>query len=459
MAEGKELKYQPIPEGFIDRIKSQYPLEIVNLWLHSLEQSPQTSVRLNHQKREAVFEHSTPVLWCASGRVLVDRPLFAADPFYHGGVYYPQESSSMILEWILTQLPFDADCIDALDVAAAPGGKTLILADFLKDKGRVIANEIDSRRCSILEENVSRWGCDNVIVTQGTSAQLKNLHQHFQVVLLDAPCSGEGMFRKDYHARAQWNNELVTSCARTQRNILDDVTELIAPGGFLIYSTCTFSDEENLHQLDRLCESGTFENVLIRPPEHWGVALQTGKKSSSLQCIPGRVMGEGLTVGVLRKHGAPQRRSSKPAGVYRELNSAELKKLPLQVNNIIYHEKKNQYVYSPFSVEELNKIHAAVPIRKSGITLGHFAGDSFIPDHEWAMSPQCPGFYPSHQVDENLARRFLAGETWPLELAAGWYKMEYKNVSLGWIKSLGNRCNNYLPKPLRLRSREIRAMQ
>ena len=159
------MKYQAIPERFVDRIKLQYPLDIVEPWLLSLDQSPEASVRLNPQKCKVVFENSVPVLWCASGRHLGDHPLFAADPFYHGGVYYPQESSSMILAWVLEQLQFDESGIDALDVAAAPGGKTLILADFLRDKGRVIANEMDSRRCSILEENISRWGCDNVIVT------------------------------------------------------------------------------------------------------------------------------------------------------------------------------------------------------------------------------------------------------------------------------------------------------
>ncbi|MFM7104621.1 MAG: hypothetical protein ACKOW8_03800, partial [Flavobacteriales bacterium] len=130
MAEGKELKYQAIPERFVERIKSQYPLDIVEQWLLSLDQSPEASVRLNPQKWKAVFEHSLPVLWCDSGRHLGDRPLFAADPFYHGGVYYPQESSSMILGWVLDQLQFDEERIDALDVAAAPGGKTLILSDF-----------------------------------------------------------------------------------------------------------------------------------------------------------------------------------------------------------------------------------------------------------------------------------------------------------------------------------------
>ncbi|MFM7103992.1 MAG: methyltransferase RsmF C-terminal domain-like protein [Flavobacteriales bacterium] len=456
MAEGKGLKYQAIPERFVERIKSQYPADIVEPWLQSLDQLPAASVRLNPQKCKAVFEHSLPVLWCDSGRHLADRPLFAADPFYHGGVYYPQESSSMILAWVLEQLQFDEERIDALDVAAAPGGKTLILSDFLRHKGRVIANEMDSRRCSILEENISRWGCDNVIVTQGTSAQLKNLCQQFQLVLLDAPCSGEGMFRKDYHARAQWNEELVSSCARLQKNILNDISDLVAPEGFLVYSTCTFSDEENLHQLDRLCESGEYDNVLLQPPSNWGITLQTSKFSSALQCIPGRVRGEGLTMGVLRKKGLKLKQNIKPAGLFRELRSSEQKKLPIDAEDIFYNEKKDHYVCSKFRVDELNSISAAIPIRKSGIAMGHLAGDSFIPDHELAMAPRFKIHYPSFPVDEHQARRYLAGETWPSEFSAGWSRIEYESVTLGWIKSLGGRFNNYLPKPLRLRSRELR---
>lgn len=456
MAEGKELKYHAIPERFIDRIRSKHPSNVVASWLLSLEQLPEASVRLNIQKSKAVFEHAAPVLWCESGRHLGDRPLFAADPFYHGGVYYPQESSSMILAWVLEQLTFDTGTIDALDVAAAPGGKTLILSDFLRERGRVIANEMDSRRCAILEENVSRWGCDNVIVTHGTSAQLKNLYRQFQIVLLDAPCSGEGMFRKDYHARAQWNEELVASCARLQNNILNDISELVAPGGFLIYSTCTFSEEENIHQLDRLCESGEFENVLLHPTGEWGIEVQSGGKASVMQFIPGKVRGEGLTIGVLRRMGNDAKRSIKPENLYRALHSTEHKQLPLDTGGMCYHEKRNHYVYSKFSVDELNKIQAAVFIRKSGITIGHLAGNAFIPDHEMAMASRFAGCYPSFQVDQNLARRFLSGETWSQDLSAGWYRIEYENVSLGWIKSLGNRFNNYMPKVLRLRSRELR---
>ncbi|MFM7104101.1 MAG: methyltransferase RsmF C-terminal domain-like protein, partial [Flavobacteriales bacterium] len=330
------------------------------------------------------------------------------------------------------------------------------LSDFLRHKGRVIANEMDSRRCSILEENISRWGCDNVIVTQGTSAQLKNLYQQFQIVLLDAPCSGEGMFRKDYHARAQWNDELVSSCARLQKNILNDISDLVAPGGFLVYSTCTFSDEENIHQLNRLCESGEYDNVLLQPSSNWGITLQTSKFSSALQCIPGRVKGEGLTIGALRKKGNRLKQNVKPVNFFRELHSGEQKKLPVEAEDIIYNEKKNHYVYSKFRVDELNRISAAIPIRKSGVAIGHLAGDSFIPDHELAMAARFKIPYPSFPVDENQARGFLAGETWPSELSAGWSRLEYESVSLGWIKSLGGRFNNYLPKPLRLRSRELR---
>ena len=456
MAERKELKYQPIPLGFIARIKEQYPPDIAEQWLYSLEQATETSVRLNLQKDKNIFEQCMPVMWCDSGRHLIDRPLFAADPFYHGGVYYPQESSSMILEWILQQLHFNEACIDALDVAAAPGGKTLILADFLKDKGRVIANEIDARRCAILEENISRWGCDNVVVTQGTSAELKKLPHLFHIILLDAPCSGEGMFRKDYHARAQWNEQLIHSCAAVQKNILNDITNLIAPEGFLIYSTCTFSDEENLHQLDQLIASGEFESISLQPEDSWGISIQAGKKSSTLQFIPGKVRGEGLTIGVLKKRSNPTPNRIKPISIYRGLHSTEQKKIPVAQTEIIYSEKKNHYVYSQFQPDELNRIHAAIAVKKSGITIGQLAGDAFIPEHDLAMSPRFNNYYPSVQVDEFMARRFLSGETWPLELSPGWYKVEYENVSLGWIKSLGNRFNNYLPKPLRLRSRAIK---
>ena len=459
MAEGKELKYRPIPERFISRIKSQYPQYDCDTWLRSMDNIAESSVRLNVRKNMALFEKSDPVLWSAYGRHLIDRPLYAADPLYHGGAYYPQESSSMILEWVLAQLPLEPSRIDALDVAAAPGGKSLILADFLRDRGRLISNEIDARRCAILEENISRWGCNNVLITRGSSAQLQHLPLQFQIVLLDAPCSGEGMFRKDFHARAQWSEELVASCARLQYKILDDTSHLVAPNGFLIYSTCTFSEEENLQQLDRLCGSGEFESMTLEPPEDWGIVRRTGACSSVLQFLPGKVRGEGLTLGVLKKIGNNNKKHFKSQNHYREILPSERKKLPMVNAEMVYQEKGQLFSFSKFNVEELNQIQSLVPIRKPGILAGHFVGDGFIPDHDLSMAPEFHTSFPSIQVDEITARRFLGGETWPLEIAPGWYRIEYKNVSLGWIKSVGHRINNHLPKSLRLRSRELKDLR
>lgn len=458
MARNKTSLSSEIPEHFAIRVKAEYSDTIANRLLTALNESPVVSVRLNQLKRIDTFDSNEAIDWCDNGRYLIDRPLFAADPFYHGGAYYPQESSSMILDWVLKQLQFETNSIEALDVAAAPGGKTLILADFLRGKGRVIANEIDAARCSILEENISRWGCDNVVVTHGSSGQLKNLGQQFQIVLLDAPCSGEGMFRKDYQARAQWSKDLVASCAKVQKNILNDLTHLVATGGFLIYSTCTFSSQENMDQLDHLCASGEFENISLQPLDRWGIKLQTGKCASAMQFIPGMVRGEGLTMGVLKKVGLSSNRKYKYQGQFRELENRERQLIPIDSIKMFYDSKRKHYSSSSFGADELNNISHFLPIRKSGITIGQLAGDTFIPNHELAMASHIHASFPSIDLDEQLARRFLSGETWPLEVTPGWYRVEYKNISLGWIKSLGNRINNYLPKSLRLRSRELRDM-
>jgi 16S rRNA C967 or C1407 C5-methylase (RsmB/RsmF family)/NOL1/NOP2/fmu family ribosome biogenesis protein len=457
MAEGKELKPEPIPDLFIERIRKSYSSEIAENWVCSLNDPPAASIRLNAQKPSIRFLNLESVPWSDNGRYLTERPNFAADPGYHAGSYYPQESSSMCIEWVLQQLPLNTRRIDALDVSAAPGGKTLILSDHLKGRGRVIANEIDPKRCAVLAENVSRWGCDNVIVSQATSSQLKKLAHRFQLILVDAPCSGEGMFRKDHHARKQWNPGLVQACAVIQMQILADVKDLLEPGGYLIYSTCTFSEEENIHQLDRLCRDHEFENVNLKPPSAWNIVEEFGKNASVLKFIPGKVRGEGFTIGVLRKVNGTSPKIVRSLGEYREIDPRDLRNMPDSLSGLVYSDRSEMYNLSRFDAVELNRISQAIHIRKAGIGIGSFVGGALIPHHELAMVPELNSSFPSIPVDVNMARCFLSGETWPMVCDPGWHWVAYETLPLGWIKSLGNRFNNYLPKSLRLRNRELRS--
>jgi len=189
-----------IPVEFSDRIRSQFPEE-ADAFLLALDRNPVTSVRLNPAKPGAQFVDAVPVPWNEDGRILGARPRFTLDPKLHAGCYYPQESSSMALQWVL-QHTVSLDCpIDAVDLCAAPGGKTLIIADFLKNRGRLISNEIVRSRAHILNEVVVKWGCTNVAVTNNRPADFAESGMQFDLMIVDAPCSGEGMFRKDTEAR------------------------------------------------------------------------------------------------------------------------------------------------------------------------------------------------------------------------------------------------------------------
>ena len=186
----------PLPEEFISRIKAQMPAEADAL-IASLDFPVQTSVMLNTEKRTDVFEREVHVAWCPNGRILKERPSFTLDPLFHAGCYYPQESSSMFLHHVLRNIEFDNEKLFALDLCASPGGKSIVLSSFLKDNGILISNEIQKSRNYILLENLTKWGTTNTLVTCNDSVAFGSLPGLFDLILVDAPCSGEGMFRKD----------------------------------------------------------------------------------------------------------------------------------------------------------------------------------------------------------------------------------------------------------------------
>lgn len=195
--------------------------------------------------------------WIKHGYLLENRPNFALDPLFHAGAYYVQDSSSMILWQFLSDLNRENQLV--LDTCAAPGGKSTLLLDWLDNKGFLIANEIDKKRTRILNENILKWGKTNVATTSLSTSYFETSSCEFDLVVVDAPCSGEGMFRKDEHARIQWNEDLVDHCSIIQENILDDVSEIIGNGGHLIYSTCTTNPRENETQIQRLLSTNVFE--------------------------------------------------------------------------------------------------------------------------------------------------------------------------------------------------------
>ena len=411
------------------------------------------SVRL-HPFKGLAGPEGAPVPWSPYGRILSDRPVFTLDPLWHAGCYYVQDSSAMFVGYLFRKLltadpslrgdhlpltmPPDkgnspwkgvqgvreqasllarfpeavtaaAPQIRVLDLCAAPGGKTTDLAASLReacgDGFVLVANEVMKARAAVLDDNVARWGDPNVVVTSVDPAAFARLEGWFDIIVADVPCSGEGMFRKDPRAREEWSPAVVDLCAARQRRILADVWPALREGGFLLYSTCTYEAAEND---DNLAWAAAELGGEILPPEdvfgEYGVRLTPHGHLLEAGVVP----GEGQWAGVLRKT-APQRTAARA---------------------------------------DLSALH---PLRQ-GLRKGEAKGKDFLPDPDYALSIVFDSKdYPAVDVDRQTALRFLHRDALVLPQAApGYNVITYLGHPLGFVKNIGSRCNNLLPKARRI---------
>ncbi|MCH5235314.1 MAG: hypothetical protein J1E16_08450 [Muribaculaceae bacterium] len=311
---------QELPTDFIKMLHDLLGDEASDL-IKALDEKPITSVRLNKRKPGAEFDDSTPVTWCKSGLYLNERPEFILDPLLHAGAYYVQDASSMIYETVVERLinkfgkendgkEKDFGSLRILDLCAAPGGKTTAIINAVPDGSFVCANEYSQKRVGALKENIAKWGYPNVSVTNRDSAYYASLGESYDIVAVDAPCSGEGMMRKEEVARTQWSHNLVEQCATLQKEILENAIKSLKPGGFLIYSTCTFNHHENEENAEYIAKVLELEPVDLQLPEEWGIPKGINTELPVYRFMPHKTKGEGLFLSVFRKPGKwvqPQR--------------------------------------------------------------------------------------------------------------------------------------------------------
>ena len=445
-----------LPETFARRVAEtlgdEYPAFVAALAAPSL-----IGVRRNRRKRTHVFADAAPILWCPLGAMLPERPIFALDPLWHAGAYYVQEPSSMLLNFALRQF-CDTRLIDtALDLCAAPGGKTTLLADFLEDANLIVANEPIRKRFGILRENVTRYGLTNVVCTNHDPADFAPLAGFFRLVLVDAPCSGEGLFRKDANAIKEWSEDNASLCALRQSRILESAVLLVASGGLLIYSTCTFNPAENDAQIANLLSRNEWEHLRLETPPEWGME----QTAYGTQCWPHRVQGEGFYLSVLQRKGFEPCDSilpnTLPPGYRSALPSEEAPIFPFlkepKAYRILVRNSDNEVFLTPPSLGVISAVANALPRFSFGIRLGSFKGKDFIPSHELALSVAVNPALLSVELSLPDALRYLRKEspTLPDDTPNGWTLMCYEKIPLGWAKVMPGRVNNYLPTDWRLR--------
>lgn len=417
---------------------------------------PLTSVRLNPFKPTGLFNDAEPVTWCKTGRYLKERPSFTADPLFHAGCYYVQEASSMFLEQVLKYSTDLSENQRVLDLCAAPGGKSTLISSLITKESLLLANEIIKTRVPVLCDNLNKWGMENSFVSNNDPKDFKRLGGYFDTIVVDAPCSGSGMFRKDPDAISEWSESAVQLCSHRQQRILADIYPALKENGTLIYSTCSYSKEENEEISDWLCNNFNLESLRIPIEAEWGIVeTQSDKhKCYGYRFYPHKVKGEGFFIAAFRKKdiavSAQIKRAKENKGnkknddiIKRWLNnSSELS----MVNHL-----DEYYALNPAHEADLQFLQSKLYLKKSGVRIGKVMGKDVVPNHELAVSLIYHKDIPQISLSREESISYLKRDELKIESEhRGWALMCYEGHPLGWAKILNNRLNNYFPKEIRI---------
>jgi 16S rRNA C967 or C1407 C5-methylase (RsmB/RsmF family)/NOL1/NOP2/fmu family ribosome biogenesis protein len=443
-----------LPTEFLNRIKIQFPSEF-NSFVQSIDQAPAISLRTNPRKFKLPLS-SERISWCETGIFLNDRPSYTLDPIFHSGAYYVQEASSMFIEQAFRQIEHGKDRI-VLDLCAAPGGKSTHLLSLLESSDLLVSNEVIRSRVSVLDENIRKWGHQNVVVCNNDPADFSKLEGLFDVILVDAPCSGEGLFRRDASAIQQWSIDNTNLCATRQRRILADIWPALKNGGYLIYSTCTFNPAENEENLKWLAENNEVETIRIPLQEKWGVEEIEIDGLFGYRFLPHKVKGEGFFLTLIRK-----KDGSDSYPIPKKIKS-RLEKMPKQfaeIRNWLKTSDSEFFAKSEFliaipeiKIPILNALSEQLRVISFGLPVAQFKKNDLLPEHTFALSvDRNPDIFESVELDLRDALFFQKKDEIRINSATkGWLLVQYQGVPLGFVKNLGNRANNYFPKEWRIR--------
>ena len=436
-----------LPENFLLRAQ-KFAGNEYDAFIESLSQNPPVSIRLNPFKREGIYSTEKIIPWSTEGRYLKERPYFTFDPLFHAGCYYVQDASSQFLEQAFKQAKKNLNRpIRILDLCAAPGGKSTHILSMIDESDLLVCNEIIASRNNILRQNIIKWGKENVIVTQNDPADFSRLIGFFDIVVVDAPCSGEGLFRKDENAKNEWSEDNIQRCSVRQQEILKHAYATLCPGGFLIYSTCTFEEDENDTPVESLNEKFDMKIQTIESSFPGIVKTKNG-----LVFFPHRIRGEGFYISLLQKKDGDQISVKKASDkidspfkkhLVRYLKNEELFSALLKDDRL--------FAIPNAHLNSLNTLNRNLYVRLAGIYMGDFKGDDFIPSSAIALSLQLKEDQPSKELTEMEAIEYLKGGNLNLEIPKGWSLVNFKSFQLGWIKNVGTRINNYYPKEWRIK--------
>ena len=427
-----------LPIEFLERMKIQLGEEYP-AFLESLERPRAVALRFNPlkgDKPDLPFVQQI-VPWEPMGYYYDPEARPGLHPLHEAGVYYLQEASAMAPVSLLDPQPGERVC----DLCAAPGGKTTQIAGRMVSEGFLLCNEINPKRAKILSRNMERMGVSNALVTNEHPKTLADRYAgFFDRVLVDAPCSGEGMFRKEEAAVTDWSEETVLMCANRQKEILQSAAKLLKPGGRLVYSTCTFAPEENEQVIAEFLQTHPeFTPLQVDAP--WFAAGENG----TYRMWPHKLLGEGHFAAVLQK----------TAGEEGEPAMEQAQKLPRQWMDFA----KELQIELPagkavlfgtslyWAPEDMPSLRG-VKVMRPGLELGEVKKDRFEPAHALALWLKKAANTEDFPAQSNQIKAYMHGETVPSK-QKGWCLVTADGYSIGWGKGDGNVLKNHYPKGLR----------
>ena len=467
-----------LPRTFVERVLCDLGTTEGEALCRALDGEACVSIRVNPAKAEGLrgeqparVSEVLPMLtaagrvpWCADGFLLAGRPSFTFDSDFHAGAYYVQEAASQFVGCLLQEVPTSGARI--LDLCAAPGGKTTLYASLVGRGGLVVANEINRRRASVLADNVRKWGTGNVVVTTCQPHAVCDCEAWFDVVAVDAPCSGEGMFRKDPAARGEWSENNVRQCAARQDDILREAWRALRPGGTLIYSTCTFNRDEDEGSLERMLAWAGDEVAAPYPVDvdpAWGIVEGEVGPFRTFRFFPHRTVGEGFFAAVARKapdapgrQRLPKGRRSMVAPADRA-SAGELRRWVREPDRMVFGTVAGTgYAWYGEQAEAVKTLSEALPVICSGVALGQLFKGRLKPDPALAFFDGLErGAVPVAGLDDEQALRYLRRqEVAAGALAEGVNLVTARGRALGFAKRIGARVNNMYPNSLRILRQE-----
>ncbi len=417
------------------------------------------SIRLNLAKPVKQFPNFpiplSKIPWADSGYYLPSRPSFTFDPLFHAGCYYVQEASSMFLEQALKQTLDLSQNLKLLDLCAAPGGKSTHIQSLISAGSLLVSNEVIRSRANVLKENIIKWGTENVVITNNDPKDFSRLENYFDAIIVDAPCSGSGLFRRDPDAITQWSEQNVQLCNRRQQRILADALPALKKNGILVYSTCSYSIEEDEEIMDWISREFGLRNRPLLISKEWGIVeTLSGAGNIGYRFWPDKVKGEGFFLACFQKEEGEEstvaRAKKNPLQVSKDELSL-VKKWVKQEDRLFIKHLDTVYAWPESLVQDISFLLERLRVIYSGVVTGELMRDKLIPGHALAMSPIANDTILKTGLDREQSIRYLQRkDIGILPANKGWQLVTYEDHPLGWINVLSNRINNYYPKEMRI---------